>query len=106
MLIGVTDATTKIAARATSDGRAADDERHAGRDERAEDEQQGERGQRQGDELASLQVALADRLDVAVERWAAGELDLEAWGRRAVARAGSVRASGESSGGRSRKTMS
>ena len=75
MLIGITDATMKIPASATSTDGAADRERHARRDEAAEHEQQGERGERQRDQLRPLEVALGDRLDVAVERRAAGDLD-------------------------------
>ena len=68
MLIGITDATRKIPASATSTDGAADRERHARRDEAPEHEQQRERGERQRDELGALQVALGHRLDVAVER--------------------------------------
>ena len=60
------------------DGRSTDDDRNAGGDQAAEDEQQRQRGQRQRDELASLQVVLGEHLDVAVERRAAGEVDLVA----------------------------
>ena len=60
------------------DGRATDHERHAGRHEGPEDEEQGEGRQRQGDELAALEVALADRLDIAVERRPAGQLHRQA----------------------------
>jgi hypothetical protein len=57
------------------DARAADDQRHTRCDHRAEDEQQRKRRKRQRDDLASLEVAFADALDVAVERRAAGQLD-------------------------------
>ena len=60
------------------DGRAAHDQRHSGCDDRSEDDQQGDRRQRQRDHLAPSQVGLRDRLDVAVERGAAGQLDVEA----------------------------
>ena len=59
-------------------GRAADDDRHARREQAAEDEQQRQRGERQRDELAALQVALREDLDVAVERRATGEIDRDA----------------------------
>ena len=75
MLIGTNEATTKIAGERDEDGRAADGERHAGGDEAAEDEQQGERGERQRDELRAAEVALGHRLDVAVERRAAADPD-------------------------------
>ena len=106
MLIGVSEATTKIAGQRDDDRRPADDERHAGRDERAEDEEQRERRERQRDDLAPLEVGLGDGLDVAVEGRAAGQLDVEP-GRRSRSRSRRIgSASGESSGGRSRKTMS
>ena len=88
------------------DRRAADDQRDARRDQRAEDEDQRERRQRQRDDLAPPQVGLRDGLDVAVEGWSAGQLDVEP-GRRSQSRSRRIgSASGESSGGRSRKTMS
>ncbi len=55
------------------DRRSADDERHAGRHDRAEDEQERERRDRQRDQLGTLEVALGDGLDVAVEDGAAGQ---------------------------------
>ena len=58
--------------------RAAHGERHARGDEAAEHEQQGEGRQRQRDQLAAPEVGLGDRLDVAVERRAAGDLDAQA----------------------------
>ena len=60
------------------DARSADHERDAGRHDRAEHQQQRERRERQRDDLAALEVALADCLDVAVEGRAAGQLDRQA----------------------------
>ena len=77
MLIGVTPAIRKIAGQRDDHRRAADDERHAGRDHRAEHEQQRERRERQRDQLAPLEVRLGHLLDVAVERRAAGQPDLD-----------------------------
>ena len=55
--------------------RPADRERHARGDHRAEDQQEGQTGEGQGDELAPPEVVLRDRLDVAVEGRPAGQLD-------------------------------
>ena len=90
MLIGMTEATTKMPRQRDDDRRAADDQRHARGDERAEDDRQGERRQRQRDDLAPPQVRLGDGLDVAVERRPAGQLDVEARAPAAGARAGSA----------------
>ncbi len=98
MLIGVTRGDDEDRGQGDEDGRAADDERDAGRHDGAEDEEQRQRRQRQRDDLAPLQVLLGHRLDVAVERRTAGELDLEA---RRLAQSRSRRigsAAGESSG--------
>ena len=58
--------------------RAADDQRNGRRHHRAEHEQQGQGRERQRDQLAPSEVGLGDGLDVAVERGAAGQPDLEA----------------------------
>jgi hypothetical protein len=60
------------------DARPADHERHARRDQRSEDDQQRQGREGQRDDLASLEVALADVLHVTVERRPAGELDSQA----------------------------
>ena len=57
------------------DARPADDERDAGSDERPEHDQQREGGERERDDLAALEVPLADVLHIAVEGGAARELD-------------------------------
>ena len=77
MLIGVRLATRKIAASATTTAAPPTTSGTRRGDDRAEDEQQRDRGQRQRDDLAPAEVGLRDRLDVAVERRAAGQLDLE-----------------------------
>ena len=74
MLIGVTCATRNTSAERDQDGSATDHERHPRRDHAAEHEQQRDGGERQGDELAALQVRLGNLLDVAVERGAAGKV--------------------------------
>ena len=78
MLIGVTLGDQEDPGQRDDDRRAADRQRHRRRDHRAEDEQQRERGERQRDELAPPEVRLGHLLDVAVERRAAGQPDLEA----------------------------
>ena len=70
--------------------RAADHERHAGRDHRAEHQQQGQRRQRERDDLASPQVRLGHGLDVAVERRATGQLHRQGRTPAGGARAGSA----------------
>ena len=84
MLIGMSEATTKIAASATTTAAPPTASGTPGGDQRAEHEDQRERGQRQRDDLAPAQVRLRDGLDVAVEGRAAGELDVER-GRRSEA---------------------
>ena len=99
MLIGVMPATTKIAARATSTAAPPTASGTRRGDDRSEHEQQRDRRERQRDELAAAEVGLGHGLDVAVERGAAGELDLEP-GRRGASRSRIPgRAAGESSGG-------
>ena len=56
----------------------ADDERDAGRDGRAEDHEQRQRGERERDDLAPLEVGLGHGLHVAVEGGSAGQLDRQA----------------------------
>ena len=56
---------------------ATHDHRHARRDHAPEHQQQRERRERQADQLAALEVLLRDLLDVAVERGAARERDLQ-----------------------------
>ena len=97
MLIGVSAGDEEDGRQRDDDRRAADDQRDGRRDDRAEDEQQRDRGERQRDDLAPPQVGLRDRLDVAVERRAAGELDVEA-GRLAERRADPRQRRRESSG--------
>ena len=75
MLIGISEATTKIAGQRHDDRRATDRQRHAGGDQRPEDEDERQGGQRQRDDLAPTQVGLGHGLDVAVEGRAAGQLD-------------------------------
>ncbi len=58
MLIGMTEAIRKTPASATSTLAPPTTSGTPGRDERPEDEQQRERGERQRDELAALQVVL------------------------------------------------
>ena len=57
------------------DTRSAHHERDSSRDQRAEDQQQGERRERQRDDLAPLEVSLAHLLDIAVEGRPAREFD-------------------------------
>ena len=78
MLIGVTDATRKIAASATTTAVPPTTSGTPAATARPEDDQQREGGQRQRDELAAPQVRLRHGLDVAVERRAAGQLDRQA----------------------------
>ena len=66
------------------DRRATDRQRDARRDRRSEHDQEGQRRERQRDDLAPAEVRLGHRLHVAVEGRAAGELDVEA-GRRVEA---------------------
>ena len=106
MLIGVDRGDEEDRRERDEHRRPADDQRHAGRHHRPEDDQQRERRQRQRDQLAPPQVGLGHGLDVAVERRPAGQLDVEARARRGGGSRRIGRASGESSGGRSRKTMS
>ena len=54
------------------DGGAADGERNACGDDRAEDEEERERCQREADQFAAAEVGLRDGLDVAVEGGASG----------------------------------
>ena len=78
MLIGVNWATTKIAAIATRTLDPPTTSGTPGRDQRSEDDQQRQGREGQRDDLASLEVALADVLHVTVERRPAGELDSQA----------------------------
>ena len=57
---------------------AAHDQRYARRDDRPEHDEKRQRGQRQRDDLAALEVPLADALDIAVEGGTTGELDGQA----------------------------
>ena len=106
MLIGVSAGDEEDRREGDDDGRAADDQRHGRRDDRAEDEQQRERRERQRDQLAAPQVRLGDLLDVAVERRAAGQPDLEPGLLVRAPPAGPGAPRGESSAGRSSRTMS
>ena len=78
MLIGMTEATRKIAASATRTAVPPTMSGTPGRHGRAEDHEQRQRRQRQRDDLAPLEVGLRHGLHVAVEGGPAGQLDRQA----------------------------
>ena len=90
MLIGMTEATTKMPARATITAAPPTTSGTPAATTEPNTTMQRQRRQRQRDELAPPEVGLGHGLDVAVEGRAAGQLDRRARARRGAARAGSA----------------